>query len=507
MLRNLSLTHYLWTFGAYLVLWLALSISILHILEVDYQSSFFAPASKPIKERYHVRRNITVEEAYLELYNFSNCYRQVDFGILDAIQTKVVCSPVSNEGSKITHLPSDAMWSDGSVWQNFGLDLRGASAMAIINDPSEEGASHDPRFKYASGRIMCHQCALHGKTTRILNHFFPKHVNDTTQEWRCDHREHGIYDTQIEENAILIARKDEHNPFYQISAALNAWAVAIHHLGWSPISTRVIFVDDGSPMATDNLLHKLLGASYPLVYGKDLVGKRVGFKEALFVPFEHFGSMMQHLDDEQPCYESYMVQAFRDAIFEAFQLKKVRHSLVHNDSMPCTITIISRRPYNGRDIDRMWANEDDIVAAMRDKYGNKCTIESIDFGTKTMAEQISIVASSRIIIGMHGAGLANILFASPHSYIIEIFPILTERYGYRNMCQYLGLEYIPFRGGIDTILPFQHKTIAFDEWFRVFDLVMDAVLNRDTKDLYEHRKKIQKQIHQQHILDTEFPDL
>ncbi|KDO31477.1 hypothetical protein SPRG_04092 [Saprolegnia parasitica CBS 223.65] len=503
MLRHLSLSAYLWTFGAYLVVWVALSISILHMLEVDYSSSFFAPKTPAPKMRpYHERRNISVDDAFLELYNFSNCYRQVDYGIVDAIQAKELCG--RDDGTSITHLPGDGLWTDGSVWRNFGLDMRDATAMALVKNPIEDDDGYDPRYKAQSSRVMCNDCLLQDVSS-LLAHVFPQHVNESAPEWRC---ERGDYDTQIEERAIVVARKNAMSPYYLLSAAINAWVIATQQLQWSPSTTRVVFLDNAERMEYDSIFQKLLSPAHDVVYGKDLVGKRVGFlKDALFVPFEHFGPLTQHLDDDQPCFESYLLQDFRDAVFDAFKVPRIAHNPVHDATRPCVVTIVSRRPIRGRDVNRMWANEDDVLRAMQDKYGRHCRFQAVDFATKSMADQIALIAESRVIIGMHGAGLANVLFAAAHAYVIEIFPLLTEKFGYRNLCQYLGLEYVAVRDGFDTIWPTQHKTIALDEWFRTFDLVMDVVLHAQTKTAYEQRKAIQRKIHRQHILDVEFPDL
>ncbi|EQC27843.1 hypothetical protein SDRG_14425 [Saprolegnia diclina VS20] len=510
MLRHLSLSAYVWTFGAYLVVWIALSISILHMLEVDYSSTFFAPKTPAPRARaYHERRNISVDDAFLELYNFSSCYRQVDYGIVDAIQAKELCSR-DDDSTSITHLPGDGLWTDGSVWRNFGLDMRGATAMALIKNPIEDDDGYDPRYKAQPNRVLCGQCALQDPTalSSLLAHVFPQHANESTPEWRCNQRERVVYDTEIKERAIIVARKDATNPYYLLSAAINAWVVATHQLQWSPSTTRVVFLDDAGRMEYDSIFQKLLSPAHDVIYGTDLVGKRVGFpNDALFVPFEHFGPLTQHLDDEQPCFESYLLQDFRDAAFDAFKVPRVTHSPVHDATRACVVTIVSRRPVRGRNVNRMWANEDDVLRAMQDKYGRHCRFQAVDFATKSMADQIALIADSRVIIGMHGAGLSNVLFAAAHAYVIEIFPLLTEKFGYRNLCQYLGLEYIAVRDGIDTIWPTQHKTIALDEWFRTFDLVMDVVLRAQAKTAYEQRKAIQRKIHRRHILDDEFPDV
>ena len=66
-------------------------------------------------------------------------------------------------------------------------------------------------------------------------------------------------------------------------------------------------------------------------------------------------------------------------------------------------------------------------------------------------EQIYEMHTSTIVIGMHGAGMANIGFMRSKSYVIEIFPKTKRRWGYRNMCQYLDIHYEDYRGGKDGL--------------------------------------------------------
>ncbi|KAF0696256.1 Aste57867_12954 [Aphanomyces stellatus] len=507
-LRSLRLQHIMWTFGAYLVVWVGVSISILHVLEVDYHSSLssFLPLSQSTLAPPHHQHQPTkksVDDEFAAFYNFSKCFRQVDYGLVDTITPQVVCDS-SKRGTTITRLPS-TNWPDGSLWEQFALDFTGSSpVISPIQHPSEEGGHHDPRYILTPTRVHCN-CALDAAGYDTLDRFFPS--NSTA--WHCDATlgAPSTYTTSVDTTAILMARKDDHNPFFQLAAALTAWTLVKQRLGATP--TQLFILDDGVPMQTDTLLQKLLAPHEPVRYGRDVVGTSVYFAHAIFLPFEFAGPLVEHLDDEQLCLDSQLVVDFRDDVFRAFDLPLNPHPHVHNTtadpSSVCHVTIISRRAYAGRDIARMWLNEDEIVGLMQAKYP-MCTFKSVDFATKTMAEQIALIASSRVVIGMHGAGMANVAFAAPNTFVVEIFPLSTFRFGYRNLCQYLGLHYLEFRDGVDTPWPEQHKTVLDREWFKRFDLVMKVVLNEDEKATYDGRASVQKRIHRQHVMDKENSD-
>jgi capsular polysaccharide biosynthesis protein len=47
---------------------------------------------------------------------------------------------------------------------------------------------------------------------------------------------------------------------------------------------------------------------------------------------------------------------------------------------------------------------------------------AVDPGKLSVAEQIATFARAELIVGPHGAGLTNILFAGPGARVIELFP-------------------------------------------------------------------------------------
>jgi capsular polysaccharide biosynthesis protein len=54
---------------------------------------------------------------------------------------------------------------------------------------------------------------------------------------------------------------------------------------------------------------------------------------------------------------------------------------------------------------------------MLDEFGFK----TIELGSLSFAEQVSLFASAKVIIGPHGAGLANLVFCRKGTTVIELF--------------------------------------------------------------------------------------
>jgi capsular polysaccharide biosynthesis protein len=68
--------------------------------------------------------------------------------------------------------------------------------------------------------------------------------------------------------------------------------------------------------------------------------------------------------------------------------------------------------------------------------------EAVDAGALSVAEQIRTFAETDVIVAPHGAALANLVFCSPGSAVLEIFPSQSMVADYWKMtCGVEGLEY------------------------------------------------------------------
>lgn len=276
----------------------------------------------------------------------------------------------------------------------------------------------------------------------------------------------------IHDPVVLIARRDDHNPFFQVSSALNAWIMA-KALGWDLSRTRVVHLDAGYPTSVDELHEKLLSSgSRPVIRGQELVGKTVHFHSSVLIaPPENTGPMMQHLDDEELCRRSQLFLDFRTLALETMG---VSESQVTPVAAPMVVTIISRRHYDGRKLQRIWVNEDAILSRMRQEYKDlRVTFQSVDFVHLPMAQQMETILASDVVIGMHGAGMVNVFWARPETLVVEIFPKQRYRWGYRNLCQFLGCDWHEFRGGADygggRDANAKDKLLDYVEWIQFID--------------------------------------
>ncbi|TMW61784.1 hypothetical protein Poli38472_010847 [Pythium oligandrum] len=439
-----------------------------------------------------------------EAKRVAECEAYRDYGLVGELQRspQAFCQRNSSSSptSMFTYYHSDAGVITSTVFNDLWVDLRQAEVFKPIANVSQDGHLHDPRFLDSSLRVHCkcatEQDSFHGlpRLWHEVLALYPQENHTvcerTTQEqvdalasgWQAldpGAVGDGIADTaypvtRIKTNAIVLARRDDHNPFFQISAALNAWLM-LKVVGWRPEKTQLVYFDDGFPSHIDALQKAVMSPNHPVIFGKDVLQGVVHFDRVMIAPFEMTGPMMRHLNDDEPCRRNKMISDFR-----AFALKTFNVSPVKADPSTCLVTIITRKPYDGRIVQRKWLNEDEVLGNMTLEYAHPgvynhsvCRFQSVDFVHLSLVDQMRLMVESDVVIGMHGAGMVNVLWTRPETLVVEIFPRERYRWGYRNLCQFVGCEWHEFRGGNDSTTDLIHnvddKTIPYREWHEFFD--------------------------------------
>lgn len=110
------------------------------------------------------------------------------------------------------------------------------------------------------------------------------------------------------------------------------------------------------------------------------------------------------------------------------------------------ITIISRK---GDKVPRRIENEDELLNYLLTHYNNNNNVKSVEFDKLSFMQQIRIIENTNVLIGMHGAGLANLVFLdSKCGGVIEIWPYKVIRPLYHIISDKLG---IPWKNWKNTI--------------------------------------------------------
>ncbi|KAG6964289.1 hypothetical protein JG687_00006075 [Phytophthora cactorum] len=350
------------------------------------------------------------------------CLYARDYGLLQRLRnsSRSFCTDSS---SPYTFYHVARARLSATMLENFVLDVRGAEIAKDIESLADDGSGHDPRFTYMKNSTFCRctepQDHAHG-APNIWKDFFVGGPGGNDPNCKTDIGEKSIDDKLTLQRAVVL-------------------------------------------MFQNRVVH---------------------FESALLVPYEVTGPLMSHLDDNQPCYDNDMIKDFRDLSLKSLG---VTPRSAKTDPKRCLVTVISRRPYGGRRVQRLWRNEDEILRRMREEYQDayrygECEFQSLEFTNMTMHDQMKAMLDSDVVIGMHGAGMVNVLWTRPETLVIEIFPRRRFRWGYRNICQYIGCKWHDFRRGRDIGIHSSDpndmdKFIPYPEWKSFFDSLFRYVVD------------------------------
>lgn len=138
--------------------------------------------------------------------------------------------------------------------------------------------------------------------------------------------------------------------------------------------------------------------------------------------------------------------------FNAEQFVPANVPVSVRDKAPIIITYLTRRPVNGRSLERTISNEYDLIKHVNNSLQTLFTLNQIrrpylfrvvDFGAiPTMREQIAIARESDVLLGPHGAALVYSIYLPPHGCLIELqHPTRRNNFQFKNILVLTGRDY------------------------------------------------------------------
>jgi len=122
------------------------------------------------------------------------------------------------------------------------------------------------------------------------------------------------------------------------------------------------------------------------------------------------------------------------------------------------VTLILRR---GR---RAIFNQEQVINAVSCKsISQTCpyTLSTIDFDQQSFQDALALVARSTVLVGVHGAGLTNLIFLPPGAALVEL-RLSRARTEFRNLCRSFGKLHYEF-AGTRMIVPHTARWSIFDD--------------------------------------------
>ena len=179
--------------------------------------------------------------------------------------------------------------------------------------------------------------------------------------------------------------------------------------------------------------------NHPVIRHKDFNGKTVLFKKLIFHLESPAGLIFPRVANPDPlkCHSAGMFQEYRKFVLNAFNLYNVPPPPIPS------ISLILRQRTKEKNVGRVLANEDEVKALLQ--KGNMVDVHVADFSQMSFKDQLKLIRSTNIMIGVHGAGLMHIMFAAEEAILVEIHPSYRQDRHFRHAARMTGKIYMPVR--------------------------------------------------------------
>jgi len=150
---------------------------------------------------------------------------------------------------------------------------------------------------------------------------------------------------------------------------------------------------------------------------------------------------------------------------------RVKHHVLGPNAQQCTsalaqrrrrLTLIRRAPTPGRyrAVGRMLLNEAQVLQMLRRRLSPlDWEVGMVDLAELEAAEQILRLECTDLLVGMHGAGLVNLIWMRPNAAVLVLFPMHYHRDHFARLSRLARLHYAEWRNTNESA-HFPHADIA-----------------------------------------------
>ncbi len=193
---------------------------------------------------------------------------------------------------------------------------------------------------------------------------------------------------------VAIPRCEWLNYYHSMVDLYNCYFLA-RFLGEAPSQTRILFLDSHGKSPFE----ELWAAQFKEVLTTNFLETNVRFERLAVGPINYESPFGPGLGPSPPYFEDFS---------RLFQ---------NRDQDPDQLTFVSRSLARQRKL----ANEEELLQCLRERLP-QARIESVLFEHLSPLQQIALMSRTKLLVGLHGAGLTHSLFLPQESGVFEMFP-------------------------------------------------------------------------------------
>ncbi|KAH3794374.1 EGF domain-specific O-linked N-acetylglucosamine transferase-like [Dreissena polymorpha] len=250
------------------------------------------------------------------------------------------------------------------------------------------------------------------------------------------------------DSVYVIQRIEAHNLYHTLCEWMNVFIVS-QILKLNTSNVDIMFIDDRPYNSLESVWRTLFGN----VYSHNATDKGIVHRRIVWNMIGYISPANNHDLPELP-----YIEEFQTFVLDAYGIKK----RYHIDCKNVQVSIIYRRDYITHPeritkmkglVQRKFRNELEILSSVKVAIPLS-TVTTLVLEEMSMREQLSVMANTDILIGMHGAGLTHVLFVPDHAVLFELFPNHHSQEIYkhfRTFSKWRFLKYIMWQNDNDAL--------------------------------------------------------
>jgi hypothetical protein len=247
-------------------------------------------------------------------------------------------------------------------------------------------------------------------------------------------------DVTVREPTFFMTRSGDYSPF----ALAHDWMNTVTQFAAANISrsaARVVLMDRMTVGFYTPVWQRAFTPRHELLWFPDLReqyrGKTVCYADAHF----NIPARLSPLYNDDQCRGSPLLRLFSDFVLDSVGALRTVPAPAR-----FVVTLILRKNYQtGHVIGRRLKNPEALAAALR-AVDASVVVNALDYADFDYDQQMNISRSTDLLVGMHGAGLIQMMFQPQHGGVFEFFcpdrPSSNTRY--ENLARRMGVHYQSF---------------------------------------------------------------